>query len=79
MRKPGPAVRDGLADGGGVAGAQDDEGEHGLTPRLVGHADHGRLRDRRALVEAVLDRDRRHVLAAGDDYVLTIGNIRGEG
>src|SRR5437870_10644078 len=53
-----------------LAGAEHDERLHRLTPLLVGDADHGDLGDGRVLVEAVLDLDRRDVLAAGDDHVL---------
>ena len=51
-------------------GAQHDERLDRLAPLLVGHADHRDLGHRGVLEQAVLDLDRRHVLAAGDDDVL---------
>src|SRR5207302_6914372 len=52
------------------ARAEHDQRLDGLAPLLVGDADHGGLGDGGVLVEAVLDLDRRDVLAAGDDHVL---------
>src|SRR5205823_6818200 len=68
--EPAPAELDERGLVGLLAGAQDDERLHGLAPLLVGHAYHGDLGDGGVLVEAVLDLDRRDVLAAGDDHVL---------
>ena len=53
-----------------AAGRLDDERGHQLAPLLVGDADHGDLGDVGVLEDRVLDLDRRHVLAAGDDDVL---------
>ena len=52
------------------APGEHDERLDGLAPLLVGHADDGRLGDGRVLEQAVLDLDRRDVLAARDDHVL---------
>ena len=48
----------------------DDHGDDALPPALVGHADHGDLRDARVAREHVLDLERMDVLAARDDHVV---------
>src|SRR5690242_18534196 len=56
------APRPQLLLGGGGAGREDDERLDGLTPLLVGDADHADLGDRGVREERVLGLDRRHVL-----------------
>ena len=68
--QPSPAVRDQLRLGDRGPVAHDHQRLDRLAPLLVGHADHGHLGHRLVLVEAVLDLDGRHVLAARDDHVL---------
>src|SRR5579872_2689155 len=70
VRQIRPAVLDQLGFAHRRPLAQDDEGEHGLAPLLVGHADDGRLGDRRVHVEGVLHLDGGDVLPTRDDHVL---------
>ena len=53
-----------------VARLDRDDRHAGLAPLFAGNADHGGLRDRRELVQHVLDLGRIDVLAAGDVHVL---------
>src|ERR1700686_4958837 len=53
-----------------VPGPQRNDGTDGLSPFLVGCADHSRLSDYRMFVKDVLDLGRVDVLASTDDHVL---------
>src|SRR5262249_40604064 len=70
VRHPAAAVLHEIPLGRGGARPEHDQRLDRLAPLLVGDADHRDLRDRGMLEQAVLDLDRRHVLAARDDDVL---------
>ncbi len=71
VREPGPAVLDDLVPRSSVAPGATTTSAITVSPHFsCGDADHRDLGHRRVREDAVLDLDRRDVLAAGDDHVL---------
>ncbi len=70
MRQIVPAMGDELALGDVGSVGEHDQRLDRLSPLLVRHPDHGDLDDGGMREERVLDLDRRHILATGDDHVL---------